>query len=202
MRSNMSESNKVELVVRVLDPEVAKKLVAVFSQEEFDAEVSLEKISDNDHLVFIKGEPRLFNKIREIANKYAIWMRVDGVDADDQSPWEAVFPELCSYTVCCPDEESAQKLGSELQKLAELELPKLSYMNIWEIDEDAVYVEEQPYLLDEIRKLSVKLSMEVEVEGYPLALDYDDARDAGLFFEYNYPADPSLEELKAKWIKS
>ena len=216
----MSKSNKSEWAVMVLDLKVAEKLVAVFSQEEFNAEVRL-RISDSDsffHYVFIKGESRLFNKIREIANKYAIWMRVDGVDADDQSPWEAVFPELCSYTVCCPDEESAQKMESELKELS-IRLPepsdqddeyerlireKLGVLDVnmwWSSEDKDITLDADTRVLNEIKKLSTKLSMKVEVEGHPKDLSYDEAKEEGLFVEFNFPEDPSPEELKAEWLK-
>ena len=103
------------------------------------------------------------------------------------------LPEVYSYTVTCPDAESAKKMESELFKLDSPE------MNIWNVEKDVLNVEAVPHLLNEIKKLSDKLSMEVEVKGYPKQLDYDNAKNADIVVAFKYPEDPSPEELKADW---
>jgi hypothetical protein len=181
--------------VSLVDPKIAKKMVEVFSQEEFDAEVDLEIYEDKSADVYIAGNPRLFEEIKKFSNMYAIDMRVVVFDSDkkNESPWQDFLPEVYSYTITCPDEESVQKMESELSKLDSPE------MNIWNVGEEWINVEAVPCLLDEIKRLSDKLSMEVEVGGYPRQLDFEEAEEDDLYVTYNFPKDPSPEELKADW---
>jgi hypothetical protein len=128
------------------------------------------------------------------------------------------LPEVYSYTVTCPDAESAQKMESELKELS-IRLPepsdqddeyerlireKLGVLDVnmcWSSTDKDVTLDADTRVLNEIKKLSTKLSMKVEVEGHPKDLSYDEAKEEGLFVEFNFPEDPSPEELKAEWLK-